>query len=235
MLKLFAQNEAELLQKLTLFDITVPPIDQGRTKEHCEMWSICRLLATLAKYKYYEFPLQINKRERPDFYLKTGIKNIGIEFTEAIQQDYARVRVLPEANLQGSIIDPSLFKWGSKKKSLSQLRSIASEKKLMGPGWEGNEIEIEWTNAIFDIIQRKTIKLLSVGFERFDENWLLIYDNLNSFALDITQSCSIISARLEKYWTKDSFNKIYIESHDVFIEISENRKKVLNLISVWKR
>ena len=102
---ILAQNEEGLLRQLALMDISVPPIEQGRTTQHCEKWSICRLLATLIKYHALEFPIKVTKGERPDFCLHTGQKQIGIEFTEAIQPDYARARVLPEAKSDESTID----------------------------------------------------------------------------------------------------------------------------------
>jgi hypothetical protein len=140
-------------------DISVPPIDAGRTTEHCELWSICRLLATLSKYNLLEYPLLLNKRERPDFNLIADKRNVGIELTEGIQPDYARARVLPEAELPISILDSSFFKRGALKKSLTKLRSLASQNKLTGLGWEGNEVEVELAQAIYDITQKKTRKL----------------------------------------------------------------------------
>lgn len=197
MLSISAQTGEDLLLQLASIDISVPPIGKGRTTEHCERWSICRLIATITKYQDLEFPIKLMKRERPDFCLSFGQWRIGIEFTEAIQPDYARARVLPEARLDESILDASLFKWGSPKRSLQGLRSIASERKLTGPGWEGDEIEVEWSEAIFDTIKKKSEKLISEGFEKYSENWLSIYDNVNSFALDIDKSSSM---PLSNYW-----------------------------------
>ncbi len=43
-----AQSLPELLAILKSRNISVPPRANGRTKEHCEQWSMCRLLFTLA-------------------------------------------------------------------------------------------------------------------------------------------------------------------------------------------
>lgn len=233
MLDILAQNEKDLLRQLALMDISVPPIEEGRTTEHCEKWSICRLLTTLIKYQSLEFPIEVTKRERPDFCLHTGHKKIGIEFTEAIQPDYARARVLPEAKSDESIIDPSLFKWGAQKKSLAELRSIASETKLTGPGWNGNAMEDEWSYAISDVSRRKTSKLNSEGFARFEKNWLLIYDNLDSG--DIALSCSYLEKELEDYWANNSFDKIFVETGNFLIQLQRGQFKKLKLNDVWKR
>jgi hypothetical protein len=233
-LSISAQTEEDLLQQLALIDISVPPIDKGRTTEHCERWSICRLIATITKNQDLEFPIKLMKRERPDFCLHIGQKQIGIEFTEAIQPDYARARVLPEAGLDESILDPSLFKWGAPKRSLQELRSIASEKKLTGPGWEGDEIEVEWSEAIFDTIKKKSEKLISKGFGRYGENWLSIYDNVNSFSLDIDTSISMLSMGLREYWSNESFDKIYVETGEFISEISKENVTKIPLNDLWK-
>ena len=234
MQRISAQTKEDLLKQLTLIDISVPPIDEGRTTEHCERWSICRLLATISLNQDFEFPIELIKRERPDFYLHIGPKKIGIEVTEAIQPDYARARVLPEAELDESILDPSLFKWGAPKRSLEELRSVASEKKLTGPGWEGDEIEVEWSEAIFGVIKKKSGKLISKGFERYSENWLAIYDNANSFALDIDKPISMIVKKLRKYWSNASFDKIYVETAEFIIEISKENVRKIPLNDLWK-
>ena len=233
MLSISAQKEDDLLRQLALIDISVPPIDQGRTTEHCEKWSICRILATLIKYQALEFPIKVTKRERPDFCLHTGQKKIGIEFTEAIQPDYARARVLPEANSDEAIIDPSLFKWGAPKKSLAELRSIASETKLTGPAWDGNEMEGEWSFAISGITQGKTSKLNSEGFEKFHKNWLLIYDNLDSGNIDL--SCSYLVKEFEEYWSENSFDKIFVETGNCVIVLQDGKFSKLKLNDIWKR
>jgi len=234
MVELSANNDQVLLTQLEAIDISVPPINGGRTTEHCERWSICRLLATIQQATLLRFPIQLIKRERPDFCLQMIDAKVGIEITEGIQSDYARATVLPEADDPTSIIDPSLFKWGAPKKLLSDLRSIASETKLTGPGWDGNSMEVEWAQAILDVINRKTKKLQSKDFSKFGRNWLLIYDNLNSFALNLIESCNILVQNLRDYWSTDGFDSIFVESGDVIVEINNHAFRVLQINNVWK-
>jgi hypothetical protein len=174
---IIAFNSTELFSILENADISTPPRNKGRTTAHCETWSICRLLATLAKHERLDFPIRLKKRERPDFLLVSGNRHIGIEVTEAINPEYAKATTLPEADIVGSIIDPSLFKWGTPPRKLHELRSIVSRKKLTGPGWEGKSVEREYAKAVSDVITVKMEKLNKTGFEIFAENWLAIYCN----------------------------------------------------------
>ena len=56
-----ANNQAALFSILRAIDIRVPTRKQGRTTEHCERWSICRLFATLAKNDLIEYPVELVK------------------------------------------------------------------------------------------------------------------------------------------------------------------------------
>lgn len=229
-----AVTSGELFRTLAGIDIRVPPRIEGRTTEHCETWSICRLLATLAKHKKLEFPIQLTKRERPDFLLVSGERRIGIEVTEAVNSEYARATTLPEADIEGAIIDPSLFKWGTGRRKLNELRSIVSQKKLTGPGWEGTSVESEYAEAIFDVITLKTKKLQANGFERFDESWLAVYCNMVLPALELKDANKFFVEKSINYWKEDGFSAVFVEEGENIISYSRDRIEVIQLIDIWK-
>ena len=104
----------------------------------------------------------------------------------------------------------------------------------MYPTWEGDEVEVEWSEAIFDTIKKKSEKLISNGFKKYRENWLSIYDNANSFAIDIDTSISMITKELRKYWSNESFDKIYVETGELILEISKENVKKIPLNDLWK-
>ncbi len=229
-----ALNSTELLNILRNADIRVPPRNEGRTTDHCETWSICRLLATLAKHNMLNFPIRLTKRERPDFLLVTGERHIGIEVTEAINPEYAKATTLPEADFEGTVIDPSLFKWGSTPRKLHELRSIVSRKKLTGPGWEGMSVESEYAEAILDVIDLKTEKLQATGFERFPENWLAVYCNVMLPALELEDANQFFVKRAVNYWKEDGFSAVFVEKGESIILYSRNRTEVMQLMNLWR-
>ncbi|EMM2019086.1 hypothetical protein RVV24_003838, partial [Vibrio cholerae] len=107
---------------------------------------------------------------------------------------------LPEASIQGSVIDPSLFKWGCEERNTQELRDITLQTELTGDGWVGDNVEREFTQSIFDIVKRKDKKLKG-HYRRADIDILLIYHNQTSPDLRINSALSYTEARLAEYWS----------------------------------
>ena len=135
-----ANSNAELIKALTSINIGVLPRNEGRTKEQCERWLICRWLSTLTTVNGINFPLRVTKREKPDFQIYSGSLTLGVEVTEAIPTDYARASALAERENPDASIDISLFKFGETK-TLKEIRQICNQRKLTGEGWAGDSAE----------------------------------------------------------------------------------------------
>lgn len=218
-----ASSETELLQVLDIMDIDVPPRNEGRIPKHTEMWLIHKFIKTLKGYNKVKFPISLVKRERPDFVLLMERNSFGVEITEVINPDYAKALSLPEASNEGSIVDASLFKWGSPKRSLSKLRNIASKNKLTGTPWIDNEVETEFTTSIIETINSKHKKYIN-GYDTFDQDCLLIYHNQSSPILDYDDVLEMISQALKEYWSEGGFNRIYVHKNNKLFEFIENNQ-----------
>ncbi len=196
-----------------------------------------RLLSTLATHNLLRFPVHLEKRERPDYRLATDNSLIGCEITEAINEEYVRAQSLPEAgqgnSLKKSVTDPSLFKWGQKRRSLKELRKIVSRDKLTGSGWVGNCAEHEYAQIICDVVQRKTYKMHKVGYELFDKNWLLIYCNQPLPKLDVQESSKLCSEKLSSYWNANAFDAIFVEEGGYIVRYAEQGFHIMQLNDLW--
>ena len=90
---LLAKDEIELESMLRSIDISVPRRSEGRTKEHTESYAIAHLLSALLGKNHLLFPLELVRRERPDFFLKVSGLEVGIEqgpldeFDERVEGD----------------------------------------------------------------------------------------------------------------------------------------------------
>lgn len=234
-MNLEAQCKDELVQKLIEIDISVLPRGQGRTNDQVERWVMYRAIATLLENNGIEYPISLLKRERPDYLLQSGIKKIGCEITEAINEDYLKAQSLTDASQNKFVVDVSLFKWDTPKRNLVELREIASRDKLTGFGWASNSVEREYAKIICDVAQAKTIKMAKTGYERFCENYLLIYCNQSLPVLDISEGAAFCFESLGNYWSPSSFDKILVEKGNNIAVYSKDKYQVLPLNDLWVR
>ena len=92
-------------------------------------------------------------------------------------------------------------------------------------------MEDEWSQAIIDIASKKTSKLNSDGFARYIEDWLLVYDNLDSGDLDL--SCSYLKSGLQEYWSPESFDSVFVETGDYLIQFNAKSYTKVRINNVW--
>lgn len=127
----------------------------------------------------------------------------------------------------------SLFKWDQKKKP-HEIYEIANRTKLTGPGWEGDSPEIEWAQALYDITQNKTILLRKDDFKKYEDNALLVYDNLSLPYIDYSEATALLREALKSYWNSGiNFNRIFMQTDDLLIFISQEEMKTFKTKNVW--
>ena len=154
-----ADTQRQLQHAIESLAIDVPPRDQGRTTEDCEQWQIERLLQALLQAGELPLPVSLTKRERPDFLLTAGTHSVGIEPTEAINRDYVAATMHPNARQSGSLVDPSLYRWGTAGRTREQIAEEAGRTELTGDGWAGDSVEREFGAMVADIVRSKSAKL----------------------------------------------------------------------------
>lgn len=227
-----AIDKSQLIEILRSTDISVPPKGPERTKDHIELWSFARVLATLAEMGELSYPVKTEKRERPDYFVSQNSKLIGVEITAAVNPQYLQAQSLPEALEDESVVDAGHFKWGSKH-TLNQLRDIASRNKLTGMPWEGKSVEREYAQMILDVVLKKTKKLNKPEFTKYDENNLVIYVNQLLPILDSMMATNLCGERLIKYWGNASFDNVYVECKSEIHIYNLGGVKVVPLQDLW--
>lgn len=215
------KDRIEFDDNIKKIDISVPLRSKGRETEHTERYSLVSFLQNFIDDKYFNFPLKIIHRDIPDFLIEDSEYKIGIEFTESIPEQLARAEALLEEHLPNGYIEPEFFGWNAPARNNSEILEIIkkSQERLIGQGWTGNSIEEQWSKGIIDCINNKTIKLNKLDFEKFDKNWLLIYDNQTRAFLDKKYVSNKINYLLSNYWKDNKnikFKKIFIESGNYF-------------------
>jgi hypothetical protein len=228
-----ATNQSDLEQTLAAIDVSVPERGNDRTTDDCERAAICHFLSTLNHQGSIRFPFHLNKHERPDFIITSEGINWGVEHTEAIPEAYSRAIAIAEREYPDALIDMSQFKFGEDK-STAEIREILQQSELMGDGWAGDSAEIEFANAIKDVVDFKTVKFTKIGFLHFQRNTLLIYENLPRPVIDYHKLINKCNAVLSDYWAQPTiFTDIYIYSGDQLLILDRDSHSIQNIKNLW--
>lgn len=220
-------DRIEFNRKIKEIDISVPLRSKGRKTEHTERYSLVSFLQNFLDDKYFNFPLKIIHRDRPDFLIETSMNNIGIEFTESIPKQLARAQALLEIYFPNGHLEPEYFLWDARDRSKNEIIKILnkSQQHFIGQGFVGKSIEENWLKGMTGCIRNKTVKLNNPDFEKFDKNWLLVYDNQTKAFLDKEYVLNKIIFLLSDYWKDNQdtlFEKIFIESGNYFFVIDSD-------------
>lgn len=215
----------------------VPERSKGRKTEHTEQYSIVSFLRDFHNKNYFNFPFTLTHRDRPDFSIISPKYKIGIEFTESIPKQLARAEYLLEKHFEGySKLEPEFFGRDAPERTDSEILEILqkSQIRLIGQGYVGKSVEEKWLLGIQDCITNKTNKLNNSDFEKFEYNFLLIYDNQTKPMLDKNYVTEKIFPFLKIYWngnSKITFDKIFIDSGKYFFIIEKEISPNINVIS----
>ncbi len=218
-------------------DISVPLRSQGRRSEHTERYSIVSFLQNFVNKDLFNFPFKLTYRDKPDFSIESYNEKIGIEFTESVPEQLARASSLLEKHFSGyPKLEPEFFGWEAPERTNDEILEILSksQKKLIGQGFSGKSIEVNWIEGIIRCLLNKTMKLNSKDFEKFDKNWLLIYDNQTRSSLNREFVSEKIVSILSGYWKDDKefrFSRIFIESGKYFYQLEPESFDVRDRIS----
>lgn len=216
---LIANNESELESVLRSIDISVPRRSGGRTKKHTERYAIAHMLSALLGKDQLSYPLELIQRERPDFLLKASGVHIGIEHTEAVPQNEAYKTVLRDKVDGPEVHFISHHQPGEPKKPAKELIEEIQANNS-GPGWAGDSVEREWSEAMFHFVKSKIETLAKEGFEKFELNWLLIYENWNLPALDREKAVQFLLLKIIKSNCYDNFDSVYIITGNLVCDFS---------------
>ena len=230
-----ANSYSELLQILSTFDIIVSPLAHGRTKKQTEEWSLCRFLATFYESILLNYPMEVIHSDRPDFEIHMQHVVIGVEVTSAMPPQYANAIAVRNKYYPEGIIEPEMFTWYAPKRTEDEIIDILkrSSKRLFGMGWVGNAVEQQWASGMYDTIMQKRIKLNKDGFRTFDQQWLIIYDNIPQAALHVEEAVDLLY-RKDPFTNSGSgrliFDHCFIETHGNFIWLKKEgwELKVIN-------
>lgn len=232
----------DLLKKLRETDISVPAISRGRTKLHTERWTMYRFLATFGDSDRLTYPIAVKHQDRPDFCLEMADRQVGVEVTSAMPENFARALVLRDKFYPNAPLEPDHFRWGIPRLASKEILRILerSQNRLTGMGWVGDSVEHEWAGAIAESCYTKSEVLNSNRFGEYPCNWLLIYDNVPQAALDLQLGVKYLVQNLvapSQQRTKPTrqFDCVFVETHETFVSIESGMPQFTKLRDIRRK
>ena len=235
-LNLQADSAAELLEKLASLDITVPPINEGRSTIHRERYMMARMLATLAHTEALQFPLRIEHREKPDFALHGPAGVVGVECVEATHPEWATIQAIREEDFPDTLIFVPMLRPGERKFSTEERVEIARGDRA-GPPWVGNMAERQWATGVAHFVEGKTEKLRKGGYSEFDRVWLLVQDEWPApvhYPEEYVEAASLCAEAIASCTVAPCFSKILVGNHRWLITLSPGPVSVEPMNDLWR-
>ena len=233
-------DSGSLLGVLRGIDVTVPRSGANR-KEQVERAVICHLLTALANAESLACPLTLVRRERPDFLITAGEMRIGAEVTEAFLDGYRHYvavaeKEFPDEEFPDLLLEPGHFRWGGPERTPAEVgelsRQLLAQDRLTARPYYGNELEQQWAAVIRSKVDGKLDKLKHPEFEKCDENWLAIYDNLP--ICDRVKAIALLQPMLSDLWVgAPRFDVIFIQGDTYVLRITPDSSEWLTLNNLW--
>lgn len=212
-----------LKDSLSEIDVSVPANPTERENSHVETYSLVSLLSSLP-WSEDCFPVTVYRRERPDYCLKCGALEIGLEHTEAVPQNSAKERAL-RAKGYGADTGTHFLTTASVDDLPKSSKTIVAELENDDAEhvWVGDSVERSWAEAMAAFINKKVLNAGKAGYELFGDDRLMIYDNWPAPALDHSQALVHLRQQLRNSSVWSTFRRVYIIDESIVVELSAEK------------
>lgn len=235
-LSLTAASSADLRAQLRSVEIAVPLVSEGRTKEHREQYMMARFLATADRAGRLAFPLEVVHGDRPDFRLRLGVVEIGMECVEAVPGEHYHIEDIRERHYPDAMNIGQRFEPDKQTLSITQKHGIASGQHA-GPPWMPETAKRNWIAAMQYVVDCKTTKLRNGNYAANDSMWLLVQDEWpNPLRFDphrVRAAASQLHELLRPLLERAAFKAVFIASGDQLLCFGTDRLSVEKICNLW--
>jgi len=203
-----------------LKDFTFQESDSSKIHE---FFSLYMFLLGSFKIGKLSFPVKIISRESPDFTIiyENQNKEIGLEHTKATVESFKIAESELKKHPEESLLELSYYSPFVKiPKKQSDIGIVYPKGHLKGEGWNGDQVEHEWSEIILNAIKKKTELLNEGHFEIKKQNSLFIEDDSPvDFIKHENDAIRLLKENFnqQKLSAKHIFDNVHIFSNCAFI------------------
>ncbi|MEJ8856965.1 hypothetical protein WKW79_20485 [Variovorax robiniae] len=198
------------------------PRPKERLKREKEVYAISRLVGQVPALA--ALPIKIVHSEEPDFEVLSGTVSYGIEHVELIPQGQAwRRQIRADMLKRGEKLqDWSFIRPAFPSAPLQERSEIENDLRNNppGPGWVGDEVEKQWTEALSAYVKDKVHK--AKRYKQFDANWLLVYDNWPVPILDLPLAGRLAQSQLMEAAAFTAFDTVAVIQRNFILLFSQD-------------
>lgn len=125
------------------------------------------------------------------------------------------------------------FRPGEPQRSAEEIDKMARGADA-GDGWAGDAPEREWAEAMLHFAMRKAENLSKPGYERFEVNWLLVYDNWPLPAVEESTAAAYFVQRLSAMGAKLPFDRMFVECEHSIWQFQAPAYAPRRIRELWK-
>lgn len=194
----------------------VAPRGVGRSTESTDEWTASHFVGILKTSGLVSADAVVQSRESPDGLLVTPKGAIGIEYTEAVPEAWAKADAFRNQNAQDSHLDRSHFQAGGLGETRTPSELVRDpDTPDRSPGWSGDSLERQLSSLVSVAIERKTAKL-NKNFERFDEDWLVVYASSPGPMPDLERTRELVGLPPSRS-CKQEFDRVFLLLDDCLL------------------
>ena len=206
-----AASPIELCDQLRANDVPIPARTEGRTSWHVETRITCRFLATICRTDLLEFPLRVVPGDRPDLVLTMPSGQTGIEITEVVPRDKAKVDAYSRhKRIDGFSFIPR-YRITDPPRSRANIEKIARTRgQTRNFPQMGDSIEDERVEVIHHFVSRKSESFTKPGFATYPNNWLLIWDNWGAGLKERSVPMKRLAQQISEHDPRVPFDRVFV-------------------------
>ncbi len=119
--------------------------------------------------------------------------------------------------------------------SKDEMRALLRDPRF-GDGWVGDAPEKEWALFISGVVKNKLRKLAGNGFRLFDQNWLVMYDNIPLPNVHLARAIGLLKPLLADFWASvPAFDTLFIERDAVIAKVTASASEHFAIRDLWMR
>jgi len=183
-----------------------------------EQLQMTRFLEAMSLSSMLEFPVQVRhtgENAVPDFQIESGERRIAIELAKITVQDMEHALGLQRNGVKRTVHISSLYRQKSEPRTKDEVIKEGFSIPTWTFGVSPKELNEIWIKEVATQLDKKTAVLQGNQFERGDENWLVLWDRIETGEFEIKSRIEAVKSLLASRWKSDWYSRVFIQQIEI--------------------